>query len=466
MKFVETLTPKLRKHWQWWVYPLSFLFFALVSFALSLPRDRIKEHLERELSAETSASPIGLGMDVQIENLSTSLFTGLGATAHHMVLRTRPSNPQEKVARYVIDKLQVRVGMWGLLWDRPTVRVSAIVDNGTVTVGYNQGFRESLVDAQVKDFALESLPALQAVIGLPTTGVLTVKSALTVPNRPPPPKGLPGAMLRNQSTGDVSKTNGKIEIALDNWTIGDGKAQFSPTGDMNMGITMPSLRLGKMSGKIIVDKGHAEFEKFFSESPDGEAVLDGNIELRDPVLSSSLHLYVRFKPSDALIKREEKMQSLTLMLDMAKRSDGYYGIQVTGSLGAPIFLASKTEPLGVRLPSASTSPSAPAFAPPPRPIVPMMPTVHISPPGGLVPSPPPIADDSRDRDREREAPPPPPPREATPPTVEVPHAEMPAHVAGALRGEAAIVDKKEEGDETNKEPKEPVKEKEPASETP
>ena len=461
----KELLPFIRRHWQWWVYPLSFVFFALVAFSLSLPNERIKEIVERELSAEPGVSSFGLGMDVQMEKLSPSLLTGLGATATHVVLRSRSNGSQEDVARYVLDRVRVKVGLWGVMWELPTVHLSVAVDNGRLDGTYNRGRHETLLEGQVKEFSFESLPALKALIGLPTTGILGTKLSLVLPHRPPPAKGLPPQLMHTQPSTDIGKTHGKIEVSIDNWTLGDGKSKFSPTGDPNFGITMPRLRLGKLSGKIAVDKGKAELEQVRTESPDGEAILDGSIELHEPLAGSALHLYLRIKPSESLIKREESMQTLLMMIETAKRGDGYYGVQVTGTLGAPIFLASRIEPMGVQLGGAAR-----AAAPAPRPVLPSPPSVHI--PSIPLPAPPSVSppavteeprERERERDREREvqAPPLPPPREAaTPPTIEVPHVD-PGHVPGALHGESPIGEKKEEAEEPAKEPD---KEKAPAGE--
>src|SRR3954467_13968553 len=98
------LTPRQRRILTWSGYPLFALMVALITFYVSVPRERVKDRLETALSADVTSGPrLAVGMDVQIGELSTTLFTGVGFKANDVVLRTRPLVAGEKPARYIVD---------------------------------------------------------------------------------------------------------------------------------------------------------------------------------------------------------------------------------------------------------------------------------------------------------------------------------------------------------------------------
>ena len=125
-------------------------------------------------------------------------------------------------------------------------------------------------------------------------------------------------------------------------------------------MTVPRIKLGKLSGQIVIEKGRARFEGVRVHSADGDATLDGYVELHDPIGMSQMHAYLKFRPSEALIKREPTVELLiNALAGTAKRSDGYLGIQLTGPLSAMFFLPSKDPPFGVTTrnePAAAVAP--------------------------------------------------------------------------------------------------------------
>src|SRR5438067_9361680 len=99
-----------------------------------------------------------------------------------------------------------------------------------------------------------------------------------------------------------------------------------------------------------------------------------------------MHAYLKFRPSEALVKREATIELMTNALaGTAKRSDGFLGIQMTGPLMSMFYLPSKDPPFGVTSrnePAASSAPPMPTTAAPAA-----LPTTP--PPTALPPPPPP-----------------------------------------------------------------------------
>ncbi|HEY2744150.1 MAG TPA: type II secretion system protein GspN [Polyangia bacterium] len=379
-------TPRQRRWAAWAGYPLFALFVALLAFYWSVPRERVKDRLETALSADvTSGQPLAIGMDVQIGELTMKLFTGLGFRATDIVLRTRPLTPGEKPARYIIDDVRVRLGLFAMMFGRPSYSFVAHALSGTVEGNVAGNSDETKVEVELDKLVLNNVPGIQqSTGGLPVDGTVSGKLDVRVPKN----------LLAN--------ANGSVDVDIEDVVVGDGKAKLVVPSDpfLAAGLTFPRIKLGKLSGQIVIEKGRGRFESVRLHSADGDAMLDGYVELRDPIGMSQMHAYLRFRPSEALLKREPTLELMTNALSAtAKRSDGYFGIQLTGPLSALFTLPSKDPPFGV------TTNSEPAAAAPPPPA--RIPTA-VAPPTPLPTAQPAIA-------APLPSPPPPPPNPAPEP---------------------------------------------------
>jgi len=363
------LTERQRRILVYAGYPLFALFVALLAFYWSVPRERVKDRLETALSADvTSGQPLAIGMDVEIGDLSLRLFTGLGFKATDIVLRTRPLTPGEKPARYIIDDVRVRLGLFSTIFGRPSYSFLAHALSGSVEGRVSGNNDESKAEVEIRKLVLNGVPGIQQSFGgLPVDGTVSGKLDVSVPKN----------LLAN--------ANGTIDVDIDDVAVGDGKAKLTVPNDpfLAAGVTFPRVKLGKLAGQIIMEKGRARFEGVRVHSADADATLDGYVELHDPIGMSQIHAYLKFRPSEALVKREATVELMTNALaGTAKRSDGYLGMQMTGPLSAMFFLPSKDPPFGV------TTRSEPgATATPPPPVTAPAPTQFVPPPNN--PSPPP-----------------------------------------------------------------------------
>jgi type II secretion system protein N len=386
---LPTLPPipaRFRKPLLWVGWFFFFVAVAMITTYASLPRDRIKDRLESAMSADPSSmQPGALGMDVTIGDLSLTLFSGAGLRAQDVVLRTRPIKEGDKPARYIIDDVTVHVGLFGLLFNRPTYKFKAHFLSGTLTGEISQSPAEQRIRLDADGIVLGGQPAVAQSVGLPVEGTLGFKVDAVA------------------AKSMVANLDGTAELTIEGAVIGDGKAKLTVPGDpfLGQGLTFPRIKLGTVQAKVTMTKGRANIDDFRIHSADGDATLEGYAELRDPLAQSLMHGFLKFRPSEALVKREPTVELLNTALTAAKRSDGYMGFQLSGPLNAVFYLPNPNPPPGVvskggAAPSLPTSP----VTPPPRPAT--APPVEAEP-AAPPPPPPPAPEPSAN------APPPAPP---------------------------------------------------------
>jgi type II secretion system protein N len=367
----SAIPQRFRKPLMWAGWVFFALGVSLITVFASLPRDRIKDRIETVLSADPSSmQPGALGMDVQIGDLSLTLFTGAGLRAKDVVLRTRPLKEGDKPARYLVDDLTVHVGLLGLLFNRPTYKFKAHGLSGSVTGEISISPSEQRIKIDADGLVLTGVPGIAQSVGLPVEGTLSFKVDAVA------------------AKSMASNMDGTAEITIDGAVIGDGKAKLTVPGDpfLAQGLTFPKLRLGTVSGKVSMVKGRANIDDFRIHSADGDATLEGYVELRDPFSSSLMHGFLKFRPSEALVKREPTVELMNNALATAKRSDGYMGFQLSGPLTAVYYMPNQNPPPGVVSKGGSSTgpaPGGPTLTPP----VPPPPANTLPPPSGSTPPP-------------------------------------------------------------------------------
>jgi type II secretion system protein N len=364
----------------------------------TLPRDRIKDRLETALSADPSSfQPLGIGMDVTLNDIGLTLFSGAGIHVKDAVLKSRPFDSTVKPVRWFVDDATVHFSLLGLLFSRPSYRWVGHALKGEIAGKWSLAPDLARLRLQLDGLVLNGVQSIQQVAGgLPVEGTLSGKFDLDLPKQ------------------QVSDSSGSIVINLDDLSIGDGKAKLTVPNDPFLagGLTVPKIRLGKLEGHISIEHGRARFDDVRLHSLEADATLEGYVELHDPFSTSQIHAYLRFRPSETLTKREPTLDLLMTAIQRAKRPDGFLGFSISGSISMPQFLPSTEPPQGVvshagapPLPSIhTTTPVAapqihmpppvippPAAEPPPTTTTPVVDLPPPPPPPPPLPPPPPPA---------------------------------------------------------------------------
>ncbi|HMU39588.1 MAG TPA: type II secretion system protein GspN [Pseudomonadota bacterium] len=388
-RFFLRLLRRLRKTSRWvtfFLYAGFGLLVFLLSLSLSLPEDKIKDRLERELSQERGPASvaaggfgIGTGMDVIVGDLSVHVFRP-GITASDVRLRPRkPSNPGADLGAtpkampplpLTVDRIDVRLHPVDALFGTKSGRLEVEAFGGEVTADGSQGSDGVAVTLQSHDITLGRVSAISGLLPLPMIGTAGLSLQIAIPNQKQllPPAGRPVAAPPVSAAAprlDLAKAEGKIDLLLSQASVGDGKAKLVIPGDpfLSQGVTFPRIRLGDVIGKVTIERGRAKIVDLHAKSPDVELWIDGQVELRDPLDFSELRLYVRFKPSAQLVAREPTLELVTNSQSQGKRQDGALGFAVTGTLANPRARPAKDPPDGVSLPKATLGQVAPQAFP-------------------------------------------------------------------------------------------------------
>ncbi|HXU01965.1 MAG TPA: type II secretion system protein GspN [Polyangia bacterium] len=354
------------------IYAGLGLIVFIVTLYASFPYDRAKEAAIRIISKN---------FDVDVEIGSAGPAFGLAVMFHDIRVRTRPTSG--KPARFTIESARFSPSLLALFSSSFPYSVSMDAMGGKITLdqsgapGKKGGFRTELV---AHDIDAAEIPGLKEAINLPLTGKVSLDAKIA------------------SETGRFADANGHLTLACTGLAAGDGKTQLKiPSVPMlAAGLTLPRIRIGDLGGHVAIEKGLAKLQGVESKSPDGEVALEGEIQLRDPMPSTSLNLYLRFKLSDAIMKKEVALSLLSAAVAPGKRPDGFYGLRLSGSVGhmSPAVFT-PTSPFANSAVPIRTTPRGPG-APPPSAAVP-------PPPAPATPPPPPAPTP------EPAAPPPPPP---------------------------------------------------------
>ena len=217
----------------------------------------------------------------------------------------------------LIEELTINTGLLAVLSGNVDLDFSMRGFGGELEGSYAASKTDGWsVDVDARDIKLQYIPQVAAAVGLPVRGRLTGKVILAVPlNR-------------------WSNATGSGEVSCAGCAVGDGKAKLKVPGNpmLAMGIKMPRIRLGQLGGRVSVQKGVASLDNVSARSPDIELHLEGTVNLRQPLAFSSVNGYLRFKISPELKRRDPKFELLENGLTNAKRTDGFFGMRLSGTV--------------------------------------------------------------------------------------------------------------------------------------
>jgi type II secretion system protein N len=313
----------------------------LISFTLAFPYDRVKDQIVAIAAAQNLDMEVG----------STGPVLGIGVMLKDVTLRTRPE-PGKKASLIPIERARLEVSPMAQLRGELAYTMELDALEGHIQADVQAEKTKGRTKLDTKNISLAQLPGVKEAINLPLAGKMDLSMDLAMPNN------------RNGEAG------GNLSWSCEGCGVGDGKEKLKIASNplLAEGMSFPRISLGDFAGKINFVKGVGRLQGVHARSPDGELFIDGEVRLADPVGYSYLDLYVRFKLSEALLRRADKLQLLLQLAQSAgKRPDGFYGFRLTGSLSR---LNSVQWMQNSPFPASGAGFGSRAAAPPPAPAAP------------------------------------------------------------------------------------------------
>ncbi len=308
-------------------YGLFGLVVGILSARAAFPYERLREYLEDALSQDGR-------YQVSVGEVSGAF--PLGVEIRDLVLVEPPERPKGKPSKLQVDRAVIRLGLLSLLTGSREVSFDVEALGGRLEGQLKASEEEKRIAFSFRHIGFGKIPGISKAIDLPMAGHVSGKVSLKLPKE------------------GLRRASGSLEIRCTDCSIGDGKTKVRPKfmrrpgrydPVAEKGITLPRIRLGKFGGRVVIEKGRAEFEEFEALSPDGEAELLGWVNLRDPISFSTVQALFKFRFSEELKKRKPKIVGIEASMARGRRKDGLYGMCISGRIKRLRFRPCQSSPV-------------------------------------------------------------------------------------------------------------------------
>jgi type II secretion system protein N len=298
---------------------VGLVFFVLFAW-LSLPTRALAWRLSHEAKAR--------GYIVDIEDISISPFGGI--TLENVQWTFAPSRPGQVPSKFVVEEVDVDIGILSLLMGDIDVSLEAQLDEGLITAHYARGSDESSFALEIADLPLYGVPKAAQALNAPLRGILAIKVDLTMPEH------------------QFAKAQGAIELTCAACMIGDGEEKLYVPGSaaLKSGVVVPEIDMGTLSGRMTVEDGVATTDgPIETKSDDVWIELSGQITFKDPFAKSRFAMVLKFNLSEALQAESEPMRFMIQTANPKTKLDPPeqgLGFKLEGPVSAPRFSGIKT----------------------------------------------------------------------------------------------------------------------------
>lgn len=179
--------------------------------------------------------------------------------------------------------------------------------------------------------SLAELPAVAQRFGIPLSGKADFEIDVIVPKI----RGMP----------DYTQATGSIDLACTKCQIGDdvAKLRLPPkngrAGFADDGFPFGKLLVDRFEAKARITGGKLELTSWKVESPDLAMEANLTVTFSRALEASALEGCMRWKPSPELEQRDPKTHAMLLLTGARRGADGYFQIQLGGTVGESRKLA-------------------------------------------------------------------------------------------------------------------------------
>lgn len=276
---------------------VAFIFGLYVTFPWNAAKDRLLD-----MASKSS------GMTITADELSPSWITGINAKN----VKITPAGSKEPI---VLETVTARAKVLALLSGKQGGEISLPIAKGTVDADVLMSEETMVLHTKSEGVELALIPGLVEAISLPLTGTIDLDADLVVGQK------------------DPKLTNGNIDLKVKGLRIEKG-------GKLS-GFPVPELAIGDADWKIPVEAGKATLKNLRVAGESLELIVDGTINVLQPISRSTANLTISFKPTEKLLSSDPLLGALLNNLQRAKGSDGFYTYAMSGGLKSPRFTPRK-----------------------------------------------------------------------------------------------------------------------------
>jgi type II secretion system protein N len=331
MKLDLSLARLRQLDWNVWKPRLGYAAFFLVAFVLAFRQTFPVQALKERLILEASAR----GWQVDAAEVGPSGIIGMRAT--DVVLQDRGG------LRVTLDEVAVSVRLLPLLIGTRSVAFDVRLWDGRLSGTADVGSGDRRVRWTLEGIDLARAAPLRQALRLELLGVVSGDADLLLAGEP------------------AGRSKGRMEVAVKELGVNGGQL---PLPGMSSPLTIPRVGLGALTASVVLADGKGTFDKLESRGGDAELNGEGLYFVPQPRLAASpIYGKVGVRISDAFLDRPGNA-AFKGLLDLALRSargkDGFYQLQIYGSLGSP-----QARPISTGGGAPIGMPSPPVVPPPP-----------------------------------------------------------------------------------------------------
>jgi type II secretion system protein N len=337
---VPKLSARKLKYLRWVGYVLAFALFAYVSF----PYERLRSYVV----ANYNASQTGVEQNrLEIDSLTWSWrFPGIVAEGVRLVVDAPPAPEGEKQPppQYLeAEEVFVSTSAIGLLAGAREASFGVRALGGEISGSASDSEAARRFELELDGVNPGAIPQLATAIGLPLSGRLSGHVSLELPE------------------GNVTRTEGTVDVAAEDLVLGDGKTKIQGM------IELPELHMGAFKLKAQITGGRVKIEECTAQGRDVDLSLTGGLRLRPRLENSVTDMELKFSFSEKYKTQSDLTKALfgqpdskvpglfdtATTANLSKQEDGSYAARLSGSLSRL-----QPRPLGARRSAKSDSPIA------------------------------------------------------------------------------------------------------------
>lgn len=215
---------------------------------------------------------------------------------------------------FQLDKLTARLAIVPFLRGQKQLHLYGRVDTGDIRIDAQLSKeKDASIEIALQNFNLSSQKGLLQSAGMPLSGKITGRLAMSLP------EGLDNLQKITQADSDLQ---------INEFNMGPGQVA---------GLSLPNMVFGKISLKTQGKDGQLKIVEFKQEGGTFSIKATGQVNLQPRFEQSRLNVCLKIKADSAFLGRYPKLQSMIQLAELqtGKDTDGFLHLPLAGSLGLP-----------------------------------------------------------------------------------------------------------------------------------